>query len=162
MIEDKIQPYDPFNEDRPLRILLVEDSELDVELIRAKLRPEFSYTDRVVYEREDFTKELENFEPDIILSDYSMPQFNGLEALEILKNSNFQRPFIIITGAIDEETAVSCIKAGADDYLLKDRLTRLPASIKQSVKQKRIEIAKEIATTDLAFSQRSVLSETTD
>lgn len=145
-------PYDPFSENRPLRILLVEDSDLDVELIRVKLRSEFEFIDEVVFDKDDYSKAIVAFNPDIILSDYSMPQFNGLEALEIMKRANLQRPFIIVTGAIDEETAVQCIKAGADDYLLKDRLTRLPEAIKQSINQKKNVLDKEIASIDLEFS----------
>lgn len=144
--------YDPLGDNRPLRILILEDSELDVELIRSKLQNEFDFIDRVVYDKEAFSKEIIEFNPDIILSDYSMPQFNGLEALAILKTSKIQRPFIVVTGAIDEETAVLCIKAGADDYLLKDRLARLPAAIRQSIKQNKIELEKEIASIDLALS----------
>ncbi len=149
---NNIQSFDPFNENRPLRILIVEDSDLDVELIRLKLKKEFNFIDEVVYDEKAYSKTIEVFNPDIILSDYSMPQFNGLEALKILKASKIQRPFIIVTGAIDEETAVHCIKEGADDYLLKDRLTRLPAAIRQSIKQKRIAVEKEIASIDLEFS----------
>jgi signal transduction histidine kinase len=126
-----------------LKILILEDSPLDVELIRTRLKKEFNFIDRVVYEQKAYLDELVNFSPDIILSDFSMPQFNGLEALALLQRSMVTCPFIIITGAIDEETAVSCIKAGANDYLLKDRLTRLPAAIKHSIAQHKAQIEKE-------------------
>lgn len=150
--------YDPLNLDRPLKVLILEDSNLDVELIRAKLKKEFDFQDEVVYDKAAFAESLVNFIPDIILSDYSMPQFNGLEALELLKQSGIQCPFIIITGAIDEETAVSCIKAGADDYLLKDRLTRLPAAMRQSIQQQKVAFEKEYTRKALEESIRNFLS----
>lgn len=136
----------------PLKVLILEDSILDVELIRIKLKSEFEFTDRVVYDKVEYAKEIVKFIPDIILSDYSMPQFTGLEALTILQESSFNCPFIIITGAIDEETAVACIKAGADDYLLKDRLVRLPAAIRQSILQHNISKEKEETRKELEVS----------
>ena len=144
--------------EKPLKVLILEDSILDVDLIRAKLKNDFHFIDRVVYNRIAFIEEVNSFQPDIILSDYSMPQFNGLEALEILKNSEINCPFIIITGALDEETAVSCIKAGANDYLVKDRLIRLPSAIRQSLQQHRITIEKEATLKALEESIRNFLS----
>lgn len=136
-----------------LKILILEDSLLDVELIRLKLKNDFSFKDKVIYQKENFINELNSFKPDIILSDYSMPQFTGLEALSMLKESDYICPFIIITGALDEETAVACIKAGADDYLLKDRMVRLAAAIKQSLHQHNVEKEKEKARLKLENTQ---------
>ena len=153
-----VESFDPLNMDKPLKILILEDSELDVELIRAKLKKEFKFEDEVVYDREAFVLALDTFIPDIVLSDYSMPQFDGFEALKLMQDSGLKRPFIIITGAIDEETAVSCIKAGADDYLLKDRLTRLPAAIKQSITQYQSYFEKERTRLALEESVRNFLS----
>jgi len=136
-----------------LKVLILEDAILDVELVRIKLKKEFKIKDKVIYEKELFLKELHSFQPDIILSDFSMPQFTGLEALSMLKNSGYDCPFIIITGALDEETAVKCIKAGADDYLLKDRLVRLPAAIKQCLQQHSVKKEKEKARLKLEKTQ---------
>ncbi len=144
--------------ENPLKILILEDSILDVDLIRAKIKQNFYFEDSVVYGREAFINEISRFKPDIILSDYSMPQFNGLEALEILQNSEYSCPFIIITGALDEETAVSCIKAGANDYLVKDRLIRLPSAIRQSLQQHKITNEKEATQKALEESIRNFLS----
>ena len=141
--------------DAPLKILILEDSILDVELIRAKIQKDFKVLDQVVYDRPSFRNALLNFKPDVVLSDYSMPQFNGLEALEILQKSGNACPFIIVTGAIDEETAVACIKAGANDYLVKDRLTRLPSAIKHSIQQHRIALEKEATLNALEESVRN-------
>jgi len=137
--KNKYSIYNPLSEGRPLRILILEDSELDVELLKIALRTkEFDFTERVVSNSTDFKKMLNEFNPDVILSDYALPQFNGMEALRLVKSNKTTCPFIIVTGAIDEETAVACIKAGADDYLLKDRLTRLPSAIIHSIEQHKV------------------------
>jgi signal transduction histidine kinase len=136
-----------------LKVLILEDTMLDVELIRMKLKKEFKIKDKVIYEKALFLIELNSFRPDIILSDFSMPQFTGLEALSMLKNTSYDCPFIIITGALDEETAVKCIKAGADDYLLKDRLVRLPAAIRQSLKKHSAKKEKEKARLKIEKTQ---------
>ena len=146
--------FDPLSESRDLRFLILEDSELDVELLKLALRnSDFKYECQVVSNRKDFENSLENYNPDVILSDYNLPQMNGLEALEIVRARNIKRPFIIVTGAIDEETAVACIKAGADDYLLKDRLTRLPSSISQSIEQWKLSIEKDFTLIELEKSR---------
>lgn len=137
-------PNNSFEESRPLKLLILEDSELDVELLKVALRTEeFKFEYLVVSNRKDFEDSLSTYNPDVILSDFALPGFNGLEALQIVGNKGIKRPFIIVTGAIDEETAVACIKAGADDYLLKDRLTRLPSAIIHSIEQWKITIEKE-------------------
>ncbi|RLD26816.1 MAG: hypothetical protein DRI54_02160 [Bacteroidetes bacterium] len=146
--------FDPIAESRPLRFLILEDSELDVELLKAASRTdEFKFEYKVVSNRKDFEKNLSLYDPDVILSDFTLPQFTGLEALKIVKDRNVNRPFIIVTGAVDEETAVACIKAGADDYLLKDRLTRLPSAIIHSIEQWKITIEKENTRIELEVSR---------
>ena len=113
-----------------LKILLVEDIPEEAELIQRKLKnstPPCLF--KVVMTKQDYIKELNEFKPDVILSDNQMPQFSGLEALEILKQHSPDIPFILVTGTMSEEFAVDIMKAGADDYLLKDRLSRLPVDI---------------------------------
>jgi signal transduction histidine kinase/FixJ family two-component response regulator len=83
----------------------------------------------------DFLDELKNT-PDIILSDYSMPQFNGLRAAELLQASGLNIPFILISGTVGEEVAVEAMKHGATDYLLKDRIARLPNAVQRALAQK--------------------------
>ena len=119
-----------------LRVLLVEDSMLDAELlIRALQR--FGYT--AIWERvetpEDFRRALAGQPWDLVLADYSLPKFNGLDALEIVKSSGLDLPFILVSGTIGEETAVSAMRSGVYDYLLKDRLTRLGAAVQRSLEQ---------------------------
>jgi signal transduction histidine kinase len=146
--------FNPLEESRPLRFLILEDSELDVELLKVALRSsDYKFDCKVVSNRKEFEAALNDYDPDMILSDFALPQFTGLEALKIVKDKGIKRPFIIVTGAVDEETAVACIKAGADDYLLKDRLTRLPSSIIHSIEQWKITIEKENTLVELEESR---------
>jgi PAS domain S-box-containing protein len=113
----------------PLRVLIVEDNPADAELLLRQLRRTGFEPDwRRVETEADF---LVNLHPDldVILSDYDMPEFSGLRALELLRASGLEIPFIIISGTIGEDTAVAAMKEGAVDYLLKDRLARLGPAI---------------------------------
>ncbi|MEO6230044.1 MAG: PAS domain S-box protein [Ferruginibacter sp.] len=126
-----------------LRILLLEDSEDDAELILMELRNGgIQFTPRVVDTRQDFLHGIVEFKPDIIISDHSMPQFNSAEALKLykahLKEQNLIAPFILVAGTISEEFAVQCIKDGADDYILKDRLQRLPSAVLSALEKCKI------------------------
>ena len=119
-------------------LLLVEDNPQDAELILETLRGAgFDPHCRQVDTREDYLREL-NASPDLILSDFSLPKFDGKAALELLKASGMEIPFIIVSGCIGEEMAVECMKAGAADYLLKDRLGRLPHAVSQALDRKRL------------------------
>jgi PAS domain S-box-containing protein len=117
-----------------LRILILENISEDAELINRILKKEnFSFSSKIVGRKKDFLRELRVFQPDLILSDYSMPQFTGLEALEIVRQITPETPFIIITGSLNEEKAVDCIKAGAWDYLIKDNLFHLGSAVKSAM-----------------------------
>lgn len=125
--ENELQQEAVFSAERSkLRVLLVEDSEKDALLILDEL--DFGGYD-TVFERvetpETFTSALERNSWDIILSDYRMPQFNGMKALELLKHSGQDIPFILISGKIGEETVVQCLKAGVHNYIVKANITRL-------------------------------------
>src|ERR1700712_2781809 len=108
-----------------LRVLLAEDNPNDAELLLRELRRAgFELVwDRVDNEADYARRLVGNI--DLVISDYEMPQFNGLRALELLKASGLDIPFIIVSGTIGEDTAVAAMKQGAADYLLKDRLARL-------------------------------------
>lgn len=128
-----------------LKILFVEDLPSDVDLAVLELRKEklqFEY--KTVCSRTDLEKALAEFRPDLIISDYSMPSFTGLQALKITKEFNSDIPFILYTGSVNEETAVECIKAGAQDYVIKEHLTRLPFAAKEALEQVRIQKEKEL------------------
>jgi len=119
-----------------LRILLLEDSELDAELAERVIRKEgIDFVSTRVDEREEFIAAVTDFKPDVILSDHSLPQFNSMEALSLCKKMGCRGPFILLTGAVSDEFAVNCLKMGADDYVLKSNMPRLPASIKNALKQ---------------------------
>jgi PAS domain S-box-containing protein len=121
------------------KILFVEDVPSDVDLAVLELRKEklkFEYF--TVCTRIDLIKELNHFKPDMIISDYMMPSFNGLQALKETKAFNPDIPFILYTGSVNEEIAVECIKAGAQDYVIKEHMTRLPFAVKEALEQVRI------------------------
>src|SRR5690242_5236094 len=122
----------------PLNVLLVEDSPDDADLVLAELRRAgFEPKWKRVETEPDFLAELNNA-PDIILSDFAMPQFNGLQAADILRERELDIPFILISGTLGEERAVEAMKHGVTDYLLKDRLSRLGKAVEQALKEKRL------------------------
>ena len=124
--------------DEKLKILILEDVEADADLLERALKKEgFNFEALRVEDRENFTHALSTFKPSIILSDHSLPQFNSMEALQICKSQNLDIPFIIVTGAVSEEFAVSCIKKGADDYILKSNLSRLSVAINVALSQRK-------------------------
>jgi len=130
----------------PVKILLLEDVESDAYLIERQFKKgNLEYTFEVVNNKSDFLESLNSRTPHIILSDYYLSDINGLEALSLLRKTNKNIPFIIVTGALDEETVVSCIKAGADDYLTKEKLTRLVSAVSIALEKRNAVIEKEKA-----------------
>ncbi|HZY39106.1 MAG TPA: response regulator, partial [Mucilaginibacter sp.] len=116
--------------DRRLKILHIEDVPSDAELVDRTLKKAGIDYDKITVDtKAEYIKALTNFDPDIILSDHSLPSFNSLEALQIMKQKEIDIPFILITSTVSEEFAVSVMKEGASDYVLKDRLQRLPNAI---------------------------------
>ena len=131
-----------------LKILFIEDLPSDVDLAVLELRREklrFDHT--TVCTRVDLIKALNEFKPDLIISDYMMPSFNGLQALQIAKGFDPEIPFIVYTGSVNEVTAVECIKAGAQDYIIKEHMTRLPFAVKEALEQ--VQINKEKRASEL-------------
>jgi diguanylate cyclase (GGDEF)-like protein/PAS domain S-box-containing protein len=121
---------------RPLRVLNVEDRRLDAELLEHALENEgYSLHWQRVETEAEFLLALED-EADIILADYSLPRFSGLRALELLKESDRDIPFILISGILGEDEAVEAMRLGADDYLLKDRILRLGPAISSALERK--------------------------
>jgi len=132
--------------EKHLRILVLEDMEDDLELIEYILTDaNLKFTTKRVDTREQFISALKRDHVDVILSDHSLPQFNSDEALGIYRESGLKIPFILVTGAVSDEFAVNSLKQGADDYVLKSNLTRLPAAILNAVKQREAEAAKNLA-----------------
>jgi two-component system, cell cycle sensor histidine kinase and response regulator CckA len=120
---------------KPLCILLVEDSVADAELLHHELtRSGYDVTCERVETAEAMMTALERGGWDLILSDYSMPTFSAPAALAVLQKQNIDLPFIIVSGTIGEETAVSALRAGANDFLTKDRLARLAPAIERELR----------------------------
>ncbi len=119
-----------------VHLLLVEDVPEDVELILLSLsNADLELTYDIAETATIYTEKLQYNSYDAILADYCLPGFNGLQALQILQQSGQKIPFILVTGNLGEEAAVECIKAGITDYLLKDRLVRLPNILKRSLEE---------------------------
>lgn len=113
-----------------LRILCAEDVPENAEIyLRVLQKGGYQIAADVVSTREEFVRKLESGSYDVVLSDYRMPGWSGTDALEDMKRSAKDIPFLLITGTIGEEAAAECIKQGAADYILKDRPTRLPAAV---------------------------------
>jgi len=137
--------------DRTIRIIIVEDVPSDAELAERELRQGgVTFTSMRVEKKEEFLKALKEFRPALIISDYSLPEFDGLQALRLAREYDAAIPFIVFTGSINEETAVACMKAGATDYVLKDRIARLPFAVKEALEQRKTRLAKEVAEQALA------------
>jgi two-component system cell cycle sensor histidine kinase/response regulator CckA len=141
----------------PLHVLILEDRKTDLEMVLYELRragfdPRYIHaTDRAEYETR-LTADL-----DVILADYSLPQFDALEALGILRERNLHTPFIVVTGSISEEAAVACLKAGATDYLIKDRLARLGSAITQALAARKNIEAKLAAEDEIRRRNRELV-----
>ncbi|MFH0734921.1 MAG: PAS domain S-box protein [bacterium] len=141
--------------DNLIKILMVEDSSADVELTAWILKKEgFNFIYTVVDDKDSFIDALNNYSPDLILCDYSLPSFDGMSALKIANSLYPAIPFIILTGSINEETAVQCMKAGATDYIIKQYQTRLPIAIKGALEQSRLIKEKETAEKKLIESEK--------
>jgi signal transduction histidine kinase len=124
------------------KILMLEDHEADTELIaRALKNNQIKFTHKRIDNGEDFLSSLDTFKPDLILSDHAMPTFDSVRALQILKERNLNIPFILVSGAVSEEFAVTCMKLGADDYVLKSNLSRLPVAIQSAFKTRQQELS---------------------
>jgi signal transduction histidine kinase len=130
----------PSNMEKELKILMLEDLQDDVGLIERTLNKQgIHFVSKRVDTRDEFVDALSAFDPDVILSDHALPQFNSLEALTLCRKQNLDVPFILVTGTVSEEFAVSCLKQGADDYVLKSNLVRLPSAIQNALKQRHHE-----------------------
>jgi signal transduction histidine kinase len=118
----------------PIRVLIVEDSEQDAELVARSLRKAgYVPSYRRVETAEAMRAALLAAEWDAVLCDYSLPSLDGLEALEVLKETGLDLPFIIVSGTIGDDTAVAAMRAGAHDYLPKSNLARLAAAVSREV-----------------------------
>ena len=137
-----------------LKILLVEDLPSDAELAKREIDNGLGPAAVIVVDTQpEFTEILSNFKPDVIVSDFKLPSFDGLTALSIARETTRFTPFIILTGSMNEDTAVDCMKAGADDYVIKEHIKRLVPSIRQALERKKIEKAHHQAVEALQESE---------
>lgn len=137
---------------------MLEDLEDDVGLIERTLSKQgIQFVSKRVDTRDEFVEALEAFGPDVILSDHALPQFNSLEALTICRKQNVDVPFILVTGTVSEEFAVSCLKQGADDYVLKSNLVRLPSAIQNAMKQRHHEVKRKNAEKALRMQNEELV-----
>lgn len=139
----------------PLKILHLEDSALDHELVRRTLQKAALTGPLIQVETlEEFGREIETQAFDVILADYRLPGFTALDAWHLLQKQSHPPPFILLSGAIGEQAAVSAIKTGISDYLSKDELGKLPQVIHRAIEIHSIRRAKEMADLELALSER--------
>jgi two-component system, cell cycle sensor histidine kinase and response regulator CckA len=137
-----------------LRILHVEDVPADAELAERELRrADFVFETLRVETRKTFLAALADFRPDLILSDYRLPGFDGMEALSLAREHAPDVPVIITTGSVNEETAVACMKAGAADYVLKEQLGRLGTSVRSALERQQLIAEGKRAAEKLAQSE---------
>lgn len=121
---------------KDLKILILDDSDSDIKLIKHTIEKNF---DNSIIEaatnRKDFIKKLTQFKPRVVISDYHLPDFDGLEALKVTHEMYRDLPFIIVTGSANEEFGISCIKHGAYDYILKKHLKKIPVAIEEALER---------------------------
>lgn len=143
---------------KKLRILMLEDSRDDAGLIERVLQKEsLDYVVERVETREEYDNAIRDFEPDVVLSDHGLPQFNSIEALKICLKERKFTPFILVTGTVSEEFAATCLKLGADDYILKTNLSRLPSAIYRALKERRLNHLKSEARRALRRQNEALL-----
>ncbi len=136
--------------DKKIRILIFEDNISDAELIRRQLsKSDLDYEAELASDKNSFTKSLDDFVPDIILADYAVPGFDGLEALNLVRQKSDIVPVIIVSGFIGEDVAIETLKMGATDYVLKDKLAKLVPAVKRALAEVRQMSEKKEAETRL-------------
>ncbi|MEO7324509.1 MAG: response regulator [Dokdonella sp.] len=138
-----------------LRILLVEDSELDAELLLHELTASgLTFESERVETETAFVQALQAFAPDLIMSDLSMPEFTGYRALELARDKGSDIPFLFVSGTMGEEAAVEALRGGATDYVLKHNLARLASAVKRALTEADDRRARTAAEAELLRAQR--------
>jgi len=138
-----------------IRILQVEDSELDAELVLGELEADgLAYEARLVDDESSFVETLESFQPDIVLSDLSLPGFSGQRALELLRARDDDTPFIFVSATLGEEAAIEAVRNGATDYILKQNPARLASSVRRALSEAEAQRAARRAESELIRAQR--------
>jgi PAS domain S-box-containing protein len=143
------------NSENGLRILILEDEATDAELVERHLRDAgLAIQSRRVDRPETFVKALIEFKPEIVLCDFKLPTFDGLTAVKLVRQEDPDLPVIVVTGALGDEAAIELVKAGANDYILKDRLARLPYAIRHALAEREEVRQRRRAESALQASER--------
>ncbi|OOG45478.1 response regulator [Rhodanobacter sp. C01] len=138
-----------------IRVLQVEDSELDAELVLAELDADnIGYEVRLVDDEAHFVAALDEFKPHIVLSDLSMPGFSGEHALELLRQRDEELPFIFVSATLGEESAIEALRKGATDYILKQNPARLASAVRRALDEAEARKANRRAEAELIRAQR--------
>jgi signal transduction histidine kinase len=141
----------PSTKSSTLRVLLLEDSPPDAELVMQALRQNgFAVSFDVAESPPQFLEHIRNAPYDVVLADYNLPNWRGIEALTLMRKEGLDIPLIIVTGSLGDVPAVECIKQGATDYVLKDGLARLSISVRRALEEKRLREAHNQAQQELA------------
>ena len=149
-----LQVFPPAKTAAALRALILDDAREDVELLLYELRSKgFAIDATVTHNQDEFLRALKEGPFDVVLSDYRLPEWTGLDAFAALKATGKDIPFLLVTGTLGEEAAVECIKQGVSDYVLKDRLERLSLAVKRSLEEKRLRESAATALNALAESE---------
>ena len=120
--------------DKILRILILEDSVSDADLVEFELQmADLAYTAKRVITKKEFIAALQDFSPDLIISDYDLPQYDGASALAEAKARSPEVPFILVSGAVKEDRAKEILTGGARDYIMKDHLHRLVPAVRRAL-----------------------------
>lgn len=149
-----------------VRVLIIEDLPTDAELCQREVKKALKDCQfRRVETRQDYLAALEEYKPDIIISDYKLPNFDGISALKLAQETCPEIPFVLLTGSMNEDTAVECMKAGAWDYVIKEHVKRLGAVVLNMLEEKRLRLDKRKADKALKISEeryRRISSLTSD
>jgi DNA-binding NtrC family response regulator len=144
------EPENKYFMSKELKLLLLEDDSSDAELIQLLLkRSGMHFSAKVVSDEGEFLKALDENGFDAVLADNALPQYSSLEALKIIKIKNPYIAFILVTGTVSEEFAVSIIQEGADDYILKTNLTRLSSALNKAIENKKMQKEKQEAEKEM-------------
>ncbi len=155
----KLGKQDSAEPEVKLRALLVEDNALDAALVvRALNKDGFDVIADVVQDEAAFIHALQTHPPEVVLADYNLPNWKGMEALGLLRREGLDIPLILVTGSLGDMTAVECIKKGAADYVLKDGLARLPSAVQRALQEKGLREERKRSDAALRESQAQLES----
>ena len=137
-----------------MNVLIVEDLPTDAELTEREIRKALPSCEfRRVETREDYLAALDKYHPALIVSDFKLPHFDGLTALRLALDRCPDVPFIMVTGSMNEDTAVECMKAGAWDYVIKEHVKRLGPAVESALERQRVRMERKRAEDELRESE---------